>query len=130
MDRPLPIIICRDDPDIQNWDDPQHGQVSFRLLVDGAAGPSEGVVQGIAIFGADGFENPHRHDRPETVHLLEGTGTARLGDREVDLNPGDTVFVPAGTIHEWRAGTNGMRLLFTFPADRFDDVAYRFGADA
>ena len=38
------------------------------------------------------------------------------------------VFVPAGTIHEWSAGAEGMKFLYSFAADSFDAVDYVFEA--
>ena len=125
----LPTIVRADAPDLQDWTDPRHGKVRFRTLIDGADGPTRALVHGIAEFEAGGFENPHSHDIPETAHVLDGTGQARLGDRRADVAAGDTVFVPAGVVHGWTAADTRLRVLYTFPADRFDEVAYHFEGD-
>lgn len=130
-ERPDPaIFIARDAPDIRDWSDPRHGDLSYRTLVDADHGPSTGLVQGIAYIPRGGAENPHRHDMPETVHVLAGRGKVRLGDREIGLSPGDTVFVPAGLMHGWSAPDEPLRLLYTFAANRFADVTYVFEEDA
>jgi quercetin dioxygenase-like cupin family protein len=124
---PEPVHIPAAAPRLQTWDDPRHGRVGFRLLVDSREGPSQGLVQGLIEFGAGDREKPHRHpDHGETVHVVSGRGRAEIGDRDMALETGDTVYVPAGIRHAWSAPDGKMTLLFTFPADRLDQVTYDF----
>jgi mannose-6-phosphate isomerase-like protein (cupin superfamily) len=44
------------------------------------------------------FKHVH-NDANELQVVLEGTGTEWLGDKQVDLKPGDLVIVPKGTPH-------------------------------
>lgn len=45
----------------------------------------------------------HRHaNANEVVHVLSGAMSERLGDNWLKAGPGDTVFIPAGTIHQTR----------------------------
>ena len=49
--------------------------------------------------------NVPRHMHPNTneiQYILEGTGTVWLGDKEVQVKPGDLIIIPKGTPH---AGT-------------------------
>jgi len=122
-----PVHIPAGSPDLQSWDDPRHGRVRYRLLVDADYGPSRGVTQGVVEFAPGDRENLHRHpSHSETIHVLEGRGEAELPGRTLALSPGDTVFVPAGVLHAWSAPEAEMRLLFTFPADRLEEVSYDF----
>lgn len=47
-----------------------------------------------------GYLHVHHAD-DEAWHILEGTLTFRLGDREVEAPAGTTVFVPAGLPHDY-----------------------------
>ena len=51
-----------------------------------------------------GLTSPaHRHpDTNEAIHVLSGTISERLNDAWVDAAAGDTVFIPAGTVHQSR----------------------------
>ncbi len=42
---------------------------------------------------------PHFHDTAEIIHFLEGELTALLGEERYSCKPGDTLIVPAGTVH-------------------------------
>jgi quercetin dioxygenase-like cupin family protein len=43
---------------------------------------------------------PHYHDRwDETVYGLTGTSCWRIDDKDVDVAPGDTVFIQRGVVH-------------------------------
>ncbi len=58
----------------------------------------------------------HRtHD--ETVYVIRGTGTFRLGTREVPVTPGSVMFIPAGTVH---GGTLGDGAALSVFAPGFD----------
>ncbi|OUR86963.1 hypothetical protein A9Q81_27270 [Gammaproteobacteria bacterium 42_54_T18] len=42
----------------------------------------------------------HKHvSHSESIYVLEGTGTFRLGDKTLSIGPGDYVKVPEGTPH-------------------------------
>lgn len=121
------VLVRRADPQIHDWSDETRGDVSFRTLIDGAAQPTGGLVQGIGFLPRGGEEKRHHHDIPETLHVIAGIGVAELEGERVDLAPGDTVYVPPGLVHAWTAPEEPLRFLYTFPADRFSDVAYHFG---
>lgn len=129
MGETAPTIVRREEPEWEVWDSPERGRVRFRTLIDGAAGPTAGLVQGLAEIEPGDHEGRHRHTLPQVAHVLSGRGEASLGDRTVPIEAGDTVFIPAGVTHGWRAGDVPLRFLYTFPADRFADVSYTFEGD-
>ena len=48
----------------------------------------------------DGFVPKHLHPvANEVQYILEGTGTIWLGDKEVQIKPGDLAIIPKGTVH-------------------------------
>jgi quercetin dioxygenase-like cupin family protein len=47
----------------------------------------------------------HYHDRrDETIYGLSGTSTGRIDGKDVDLAPGETVFIKRGVVHGSRTG--------------------------
>ena len=61
------------------------------------------TADGATISIQDGNVPKHMHPRTNEIqYILEGTGTIWLGDKEVQVKPGDLVIIPKGTAH---AGT-------------------------
>ena len=128
---PALVHVRANDTDLQSWPDPdRQGNVRFRVLIDADGGPSSGVAQGLAIFEAGDAEGAHAHDRPETAYVASGGGTLTAGGEDTPAEAGDMFFVPPGLVHAWRAGEEGMRLLYSFPADRMAEVAYDWTDEA
>jgi quercetin dioxygenase-like cupin family protein len=121
-----PTVIRAGDPSDFTWDDPTRGKAVYQTRIDAAAGPTSGLVMGTVQIEAGETEAPHSHDLPEVTYVLSGDGTVVFEDREVSIAEGDTLFVPKDTVHSWRAGEAGLRMLYAFPADRFDEVAYHW----
>jgi quercetin dioxygenase-like cupin family protein len=121
-----PIHIRKSDTDLQSWPDKAQGDGRFRILVDAENGPSKGVVQSLSEFGGAEQEATHCHDLPETAHVISGHGDLTLAGKNLTLEPGDTVFIPAGLDHGWQASDEGLVILCSFPADRFDEVTYHW----
>ncbi len=126
MPDPAPVLIHLADTALQTMDAPGHGDVEYRILVSAHGGPSEKLVQGVMTLKPGDTEARHHHDLPETAHVLDGTGTVDLGTVTRALQKGDTVFLPAQAPHAWTAGDDGLTMLFTFPADRWDEIDYHF----
>ena len=40
-----------------------------------------------------------RHDVQEAIYILEGSGTAVVGDAEIEIFPGRVLYIPAGEEH-------------------------------
>lgn len=61
------------------------------------------TADGATISIQDGNVLKHMHPNTNEIqYILEGTGTIWLGDKEVQVKPGDLVIIPKGTAH---AGT-------------------------
>ena len=57
-------------------------------------------ADGATVSIQDGNAPKHMHPNTnEMQYILEGTGTIWLGDKEVQLKPGDLVVIPKGTAH-------------------------------
>ncbi len=68
-----------------------------------ALGNSTSMTVGMATISA-GKENPlHRHPNcDEILHVLQGHIMNRVGDKEYEMQAGDTVTIPEGTPHNAR----------------------------
>ena len=53
----------------------------------------------------------HTNPRNATVNVIEGQGVLMLGDKEIILEPGVFVFIPAAARHAVKAATNFAFLL-------------------
>ncbi|SLN59317.1 Acireductone dioxygenase [Roseivivax jejudonensis] len=121
-----PIHIPHETPEVKVLRETTRGGLKYRLLVDADYGPSSEITQGLFYLYGGHVEDLHRHDIPETLHVVEGSGKITLEDREIEVTPGDTVFVPAGCRHGFDADDD-MTLLFTFPVPRFAEIDFDYG---
>lgn len=73
------------------------GIVGWRLTP--AKGSSQLVVMDVTLDPGGGHDF-HRHpDQEEMIIVKEGRVTQFLEDESMELGPGDSVFVPTGTVH-------------------------------
>ena len=121
----LPVHIPHGSPDLKAMTEDRHGGLQYRLLIDADGGPSSDLCQGIYYLQENHAESPHRHNVSETIYVLKGNGRAILGDQTIELSEGDTLFIPAGQVHEFEADAM-MEMMFTYPVDRFADVDHAF----
>jgi mannose-6-phosphate isomerase-like protein (cupin superfamily) len=70
------------------------------------------TVNLVQIQAPDGVPTEMHTDHDEIMHVLEGEGEFRIGDRVVRVKPGDVVIAPAGTPHGAKSG--GLVLLSVF----------------
>lgn len=117
----------RDMPE-ETWE----GIVTWRTLVSADRTPSAGLTVGVAEIapGASDDGARHFHADHEVYYVVAGTGVVHLDGQEHPVEAGSVVFIPGGTPHFARnTGDETLRLLYTFPTDRYDDVAYVFDED-
>jgi quercetin dioxygenase-like cupin family protein len=62
----------------------------------------------------------HIHtDHDEFLYILEGSGWAYIGEKKVEVKPGDLVYCPAGVDHGFFMPAKGIRLsIYGPPFDR------------
>jgi quercetin dioxygenase-like cupin family protein len=61
---------------------------------------TEHSVFGITVFPPRAKHDIHRHPNAEEFeYLVSGSGIARVGDTDVELRPGEVVFVPRNDYH-------------------------------
>lgn len=82
------------------------------------ASPSRGATETIMYridLPAGAVLPSHRHDHEEVLHILSGAVTSVLGGEEHLVRAGDTVMIPAGTVHHAVAGDEAAVLLVAMP---------------
>ena len=132
MRKQKPIILNQSELDWETWDDPDlaaRSPVRWKILISGELGPSRRLTNGIAEMDPGTLLPPHHHEPEETYYVISGQGHVTIDDREASLGPGASVFIPANAKHSLRCtGTEKLIFLFTFAADRFDEIVYHFDA--
>jgi len=97
-DTQLRVVLPRAEAltEIQPW-----GKLEW--FASRALGNSGSMTTGIATISA-GKANPlHRHPNcDEILHVLQGHIMNRVGDKEFEMGPGDTVTIPEGVLHNAR----------------------------
>ena len=122
-------LVHEADCELEGWDEPAPGLVTWRTLFSGERTPTQGLVQGVAEVRATLETRPglHRHAHAETYYILSGRGVIDLDGEMRPLAPGDAVFIPSNAWHAaWSESEAPLRILYTFAADAFDDVVYEF----
>ncbi|MXY99691.1 cupin domain-containing protein [Candidatus Poribacteria bacterium] len=125
-----PIILNEAELDWETWDDPElaaKSPVRWKILISGERGPSSQLSTGIAEMTPGTLLPLHHHVPAETYYVISGQGHVTVDDREASLDPGASVFIPSNAKHSLRCtGTENLVFLFTFAADRFDEIVYHF----
>ena len=130
MNEQRPIILNQAELDWETWDDPEladKSPVRWKILISGERGPSSQLAIGIAEMAPGTLLPLHHHAPTETYYVISGFGYVTVDDREASLSPGASVFIPSNAKHSLRCtGTENLVFLFTFAADRFDEIVYHF----
>ena len=91
------------------------------------ASPKTGTQQSILVeqtFPLGGKTVQHLHDQgDESFYVASGRGTAKLGEVEEMIGPGDVIFVPAGAVHQIRNDDQDEPLVVVFFMDSPELVA-------
>lgn len=73
------------------------------------------VTTGITAFRPGTGLPLHSHNVEESVLVLEGEATARIGERHVDLSPGSATWVPGGVPHRFlNRGRSLLRIYWVY----------------
>jgi quercetin dioxygenase-like cupin family protein len=79
----------------EGWD-----QMAVQWLVTRDSVGANDHVLGITVFAPGAHHHPHRHPNAEEAqYLIKGSGLARVGDKLIRQETGDTVFVPRNELH-------------------------------
>jgi quercetin dioxygenase-like cupin family protein len=85
------------------------GQLELNFMQSGETTNNEMVVFEFLIPPGAKVPIPHYHkDVDELVYGLEGTTTSTLDGQAIEVNPGDTLFIPRGATHHHDNRTQSM----------------------
>ncbi|GAB4284739.1 MAG: cupin domain-containing protein [Deferrisomatales bacterium] len=89
--------------------------VRMRVVVGDAQGAPRFVMRVFDV--APGGHTPHHaHDFEHEVYVVEGRGWHADAGREQPLAAGDVVYVPPGSVHQFRAAEGqGLRFICVVP---------------
>jgi quercetin dioxygenase-like cupin family protein len=74
--------------------------MNVKFLITRDSVQASQTVFGITIFPPGAKHDIHRHpNAEETEYIVEGHGIARVGEDDVEMGPGDIVFVKADDYH-------------------------------
>jgi quercetin dioxygenase-like cupin family protein len=110
--------------------DPTYGEVRWRTLINGTEDSPRDLILGIAEFEPHGRLLPHRHDPAEFYLGLEGSGTVTIDGMRHEIRPGVAIYLAAGAEHGVVAGDEGLKFTYGFPNGNFEEIEYRFTAEA
>lgn len=132
MNKQKPIILNQSELDWEDWDGPgvaAEGPLRWKILISGERGPSSRLTTGIAEMIPGALLSLHHHEPAETYYVISGSGHVTVDNHEASLSPGSSVFIPSNAKHSLRCtGTEKLVFLFTFAANRFDEIVYHFDA--
>jgi mannose-6-phosphate isomerase-like protein (cupin superfamily) len=69
------------------------------LLIGKDHGATSGFCMGVSYYPLTEFGKPGIHDDQEGFYVLEGTGTAKVGDQEFAVRPGSAFIANKGVPH-------------------------------
>jgi mannose-6-phosphate isomerase-like protein (cupin superfamily) len=69
---------------------------------------------GLYVLPAGGVDGQSPHTEDEAYVVLAGRSRFTAGDQTRDVEPGDTIFVPAGMPHRFHDITDELRLIVVF----------------
>jgi quercetin dioxygenase-like cupin family protein len=103
-----PNLVNVDHPRQNGGGAPEQGkpgwiEMDVRWLVTRESVGSDQSVFGVTYFPPGSRHEIHRHPGCEEVeYLISGQGVARVGEDDVEMGPGDCVFVPRNDYHGFR----------------------------
>ena len=110
----------------ERWEDPGRGTIRFRTLISAPDTQTDSLVCGVAMMAAGETCALHSHAHPEVYFGLEGEGEVMVDGHPHHLAPGVALYIPGGAIHGVPLATVPLKWFYTFAADSFSDIHYRF----
>jgi quercetin dioxygenase-like cupin family protein len=78
----------------------QIGGLTLRFLVDETTGPTDVIIFEMTILPGARVPEPHYHATvDEFGYVLEGTMTSTIAGTPRDYTPGESLWIPRGTMH-------------------------------
>jgi quercetin dioxygenase-like cupin family protein len=122
----MPISVDEATLPDQRWEDPTRGTIRFRTLISAPDTQTHSLVCGVAMLATGETFVLHSHAHPEVYFGLEGEGEVIIDGRHHRLAPGIAIFIPGGAVHGIPVATSPLKWFYTFAADSFAEIVYRF----
>lgn len=123
-----PIVVNIAEYEWETQDDypmTPHGVVRWKTLLGGERTASHSLTLGFAELSPGEKLVRHRHLQVETYYILEGSGQVEIEGAVYPLEAGAAVFIPGNAWHQLsNTGPDFLRLIYTFPVDKFSEVEY------
>jgi quercetin dioxygenase-like cupin family protein len=88
------------------------------------SGPNQETILGLAEIAAGGAAGRHTHFGIEVGYVVEGTSILEIeGEAPRTLKAGDSYLIPAGRIHDAKAGPSGAKVLATYVVEKGKPLA-------
>lgn len=124
------FVVHEDERPVERWDEIDGGAVTWRTLLSSDRDPTRGITLGVVDLPGrvpTPADRRHRHEPSEAYYVLHGEGFVDVDGVVTPLRAGSAVHVPGGAWHRaWSEHPDGMRMLYAFPVDAFDEVVYEF----
>ena len=111
---------------LESWEDLAKGTLHWQTLFSGSKTPTDSLTCGIAIIRPGEHFALHRHSHAEVYFGLDGTGTVMIDGQPHELSPGVALFIPGNAEHGVPQVSEPLRWFYTFAADSFAEITYRF----
>ena len=79
----------------------------------GACVEGDRMIVGLMRMAAGTGAEPHSHPNEQWIYILEGTFHAKIGDKQLEANPGSVLYVPANIVHSGKATPEADVVFFT-----------------
>ncbi len=110
----------------RTWDNPAKGTLHWQSLFSKGETDTDNLTCGVAIIRPGEHFAAHRHGHAEVYFGLEGKGTVVIDGQPYVLSPGVALFIPGNAEHGIPEAHETLRWFYTFAADSFDQITYRF----
>jgi quercetin dioxygenase-like cupin family protein len=105
----------------------RYGAVRWKNLLSGELTASEALTMGLAELPPGARFVRHWHAQPETYFFTDGVGLVEVEGLEYEVGVGTAVFIPGNAWHQVKnTGEGPLRLVYTFPADSFQEIVYHY----
>lgn len=124
----IPVRLDTATLPMQTWDHPAKGTVHWQSLFSKGETETNSLTCGVGIIHAGEHFAAHRHAHAEVYFGIEGNATVVIDGTPHPLSPGVALFIPGHAEHGIPQATETFRWFYTFAADSFDEITYRFSA--
>jgi len=72
---------------------------TIRTLLDPKSTGTSGLILSVITYLPGCAVEPHSHEDQESIFVMKGKGTAKIGAELVDIEAGTAIYIPRGVTH-------------------------------